>query len=59
MCSGPKRFDVIEGRWRYSHDNAALYDLLQDEFSKMLGTELDFRQLGHSYIPSDEDNWAT
>lgn len=56
--SGPKRFDVIDGRWRYSHDGTALHDLLQEEFSRMLETELDLTQLAHSYIVSDEGNWA-
>ena len=58
VCSGPKRFDVIDGRWRYSHSEVALHDLLQKEFSEILGTNLDFNQLAHSHIISDEGNWA-
>ena len=55
--SGPKRYDVIDGRWRYSHDGVALHDLIQKEFSRMLDTELDLTQLKHSHIVSDEGNW--
>ena len=57
-CSGPKRYDVIDGRWRYSHDGEALHDLLQKEFSEILDTEVDLSQLRHSYLVSDEGNWA-
>ena len=58
FCSGPKRFDVIDGRWRYSHDGVALHDLLQEEFGELLGVELDLQSLPHSSIISDEGNWA-
>lgn len=57
--SGPKRFDVIDGRWRYSHDGVALHDLLKEEFSQILQVELDLSQLGHSHLVSDAGNWAT
>ncbi|XP_064390536.1 frataxin, mitochondrial-like [Halichondria panicea] len=56
--SGPKRYDVIEGRWRYSHDGEALHDLLTREISQALDTELDFSKLKHSYLISDGDNWS-
>ena len=56
--SGPKRFDVIDGRWRYSHDGIALHDLLQREMSEILETELDLTQLPHSHLVSDENNWT-
>ena len=58
LCSGPKRYDVIEGRWRYSHDGEALHDLLTREFSEALGTELDFTKLKHSYLLTEGDNWS-
>ena len=41
IISGPKRYDVIDGRWRYSHDGTALHDLLSTEFSDTLGTTID------------------
>eukprot|EP00731_Ephydatia_muelleri_P015977 Em0009g401a len=40
--SGPKRYDIIRGRWRYSHDGSTLHDLLSREFSAALGTSVDF-----------------
>ena len=58
MLSGPKRFDVIDGRWRYSHDGVALHDLLQEEFGRLLGVELDLQTLPHAHLISDEGNWA-
>lgn len=56
--SGPKRFDVIDGRWRYSRDGSALHDLLQKEVSEILDTELDLNRLPHSHLVSDGDNWT-
>lgn len=57
-CSGPKRFDIIDGRWRYSHTGEPLHDLLAKEFSEQLGIEIDLSGLSHAYIQSDGDNWA-
>ena len=31
--SGPKRFDLVRGRWIYLHDNSCLHNLLHLEFS--------------------------
>ena len=56
ICSGPKRFDVIDGQWRYSHTGEALHDLLAREFSEQLGTEIDLSGLPHSFIQLDRDN---
>ena len=56
--SGPKRFDIIDGRWRYSHTGESLHDLLAKEFSEHIGTEVELSGLTHSYIHSDGDNWA-
>ena len=56
ICSGPKRFDIIDGRWRYSHTGQALHDLLAKEFSERLGTKIDLSELPHSFIESDGDN---
>lgn len=59
LChSGPKRYDVIDGRWRYAHSGEALYDRLHQEFSEILGVDLDMSQLKHSHIMSDPENWA-
>eukprot|EP00731_Ephydatia_muelleri_P015975 Em0009g399a len=56
--SGPKRYDIIRGRWRYSHDGSTLHDLLSREFSAALGTSVDFSILEHSRIATDGDSWA-
>jgi frataxin len=56
--SGPKRYDIINGRWTYSHDGLALHDLLTEEFSKHLGTNIDFSKLDHSNLVADGDSWA-
>ena len=56
--SGPKRYDIIDGRWRYSHDRDALYDLLSREFSKALGSTVDLSGLEYSNIATDGDSWA-
>ena len=58
LCSGPKRYDIINGRWTYSHDGLALHDLLTEEFSKHLGTNIDFSKLDHSNLVADGDSWA-
>ena len=58
LPSGPKRYDIIDGRWRYSHDGVALHDLLSEEFSETLGTEIDLSGLEHAHMASDGDNWA-
>ncbi|KHJ75489.1 frataxin [Oesophagostomum dentatum] len=42
--SGPKRYDLVDHRWVYSHDNEALDSLLTREFRKIFGSEdIDFR----------------
>ena len=56
--SGPKRYDIIDGRWTYGHDGVALHGLLSKEFSELLGTEIDLSFLEHAHMPSDGDNWA-
>ena len=56
--SGPKRYDVIEGRWRYSHDGMPLHDLLAKELSECLSTQIDFDHLTHSHLIKDGDNWS-
>lgn len=56
--SGPKRYDVINGQWRYSHNGVALHDLLSQEFSELLAATIDLTKLHYSYIPNDNDSWA-
>ncbi|XGW08789.1 hypothetical protein V3C99_011252 [Haemonchus contortus] len=44
--SGPKRYDLVDHRWIYSHDNEALDTLLTREFRKIFGTDgIDFRNV--------------
>lgn len=43
--SGPKRYDLIDGQWIYTHDNTALYDLLREEFSQILAHHVNLYQL--------------
>ena len=38
--SGPKRFDLVKGRWIYSHNNSCLHDLLHVEFSDIFKCEV-------------------
>ena len=38
--SGPKRFDMVRGRWVYLHDNTCLHDLLHLEFSAIYNCEV-------------------
>ena len=57
IISGPKRYDVIDGRWRYSHDGTALHDLLSTEFSDTLGTTIDLSHLKYSHVSID-NGWA-
>lgn len=45
--SGPKRYDLKNGSWIYTHDGACLHDLLSSEISLALGHEVDFTLLPH------------
>lgn len=37
-CSGPKRFDFVDGkRWVYTRDGTVLKDLLDEELSGIVG----------------------
>jgi len=58
LLSGPKRYDIIDGRWRYSHDGDALHDLLSREFSKTLRSSVDLSGLEYANITTDGDSWA-
>lgn len=40
--SGPKRYDLIGGRWITLRDNSSLTDLLEEEISQALETEYKF-----------------
>lgn len=57
-CSGPKRYDIIDGRWRYSHNSDPLHDLLSREFSEMLESTVDLSHLKYSHIATDGDTWS-
>ncbi|VDO27505.1 unnamed protein product [Heligmosomoides polygyrus] len=42
--SGPKRYDLVDHRWIYNHDDEALDSLLTREFRKIFGSDkIDFR----------------
>ncbi|KAK6015779.1 frataxin [Ostertagia ostertagi] len=44
--SGPKRYDLVDRRWFYSHDNETMDTLLTREFRKIFATdEIDFRNI--------------
>lgn len=43
--SGPKRYDLIGGRWVTLRDGSSLTDLLEEEISQALGTEFHFEGL--------------
>ncbi|XP_020615169.1 frataxin, mitochondrial-like isoform X2 [Orbicella faveolata] len=45
--SGPKRYDLKNGSWIYTHDGACLHNLLSSEISLALGHEVDFTLLPH------------
>ena len=45
--SGPKRFDLVEGKWMYTHEDVCLHDLLESEFSAILKSKIDFKKLDH------------
>ena len=52
--SGPKRYDLKNGSWIYTHDGACLHDLLSSEISLALGHEIDFTLL--PYGGADENS---
>ncbi|XP_069137163.1 frataxin, mitochondrial-like isoform X2 [Argopecten irradians] len=41
--SGPKRYDYVDKRWVYKHDGVPMMDLLTQELSEALSTEIDFK----------------
>ncbi|KAK6463590.1 Frataxin-like domain-containing protein [Scheffersomyces coipomensis] len=43
--SGPKRYDLIGGRWVTLRDETSLTDLLQDEISSALETQFEFQAI--------------
>ena len=45
--SGPKRYDFVNNSWKYSHDGRYLYELLEEEFSSILGCKLDMSKVAH------------
>ena len=51
-CSGPKRYDIIGGQWVYSHDGVVLHDLLSEELSRLLETNIDLSYLTIIYTSS-------
>ncbi|KAM8887046.1 frataxin, mitochondrial [Spinachia spinachia] len=46
--SGPKRYDLMGGRWVYAHDGVSLHQLLSKEFSVIFNTDMDLSALPHS-----------
>ncbi|KAI5965840.1 YFH1 [Candida pseudojiufengensis] len=45
--SGPKRYDLIEGKWITLRDGTALTDLLENEISSALNIEYKFKDLNN------------
>ena len=51
--SGPKRYDLVlkdNGFWVYKHDGVTLHRLLQNEISKIVDIEVDFKKCSHSVL---------
>lgn len=49
--SGPKRYDLINKKiWMYKHDQKSLHSLLQEEFSELIKTDVDFSVCAYSSI---------
>ncbi|XP_052101329.1 frataxin, mitochondrial-like [Mytilus californianus] len=46
--SGPKRYDFTNGTWIYSHDGGALHQLLTEEISQALSSNIDFSDCEYS-----------
>ncbi|XP_077943226.1 frataxin, mitochondrial [Gasterosteus aculeatus] len=46
--SGPKRYDLMGGRWVYAHDGMSLHQLLAKELSAIFNTDMDLSGLPHS-----------
>lgn len=42
--SGPARFDLVGGRWVYSHTKETLHELLEKELSEVAGRPLGFQE---------------
>ena len=42
FCSGPKRYDLVDSKWVYSHDGVTLHELLSKELSDAFKHELNF-----------------
>ncbi|KAG5675789.1 hypothetical protein PVAND_005663 [Polypedilum vanderplanki] len=42
--SGPKRYDLIDGKWIYKHDGVSMYQLLQEELEQIMSKPVDFLQ---------------
>ena len=57
-CSGPKRYDLVDGYWMYRQDGSILHDLLAKEFSEHLNSEVDLSVLENYHRLSDGDAWS-
>jgi len=42
---GPKRYDLVDGVWKYVHDGETLHQVLSDEFTEMYEKTIDFKHL--------------
>ena len=42
-CSGPKRYDYVNGLWIYKHDGISLHELLTKELSELYGQSIVFK----------------
>jgi frataxin len=43
--SGPKRYSIIGGKWVYPQDGVSLHDLLSQELSRALSTDINLHKL--------------
>lgn len=48
--SGPKRYDLVDGKWIYSHDGSNLHELLQNEFAENLNFSFDMKNLQYYHF---------
>ncbi|XP_003391233.1 PREDICTED: frataxin, mitochondrial-like [Amphimedon queenslandica] len=49
--SGPKRYDIIDDKWTYSHDLVPMHELLSKELTQALQTNVDLTVLNYAKIP--------
>ena len=56
LYSGPKRYQVVDGKWIYPHDGISLHETLSHEFSKALHTTIDLTKLYYAHF-TNKNSW--